>query len=342
MGYGFVGMSYRLYNRIPFVLQSDDKGIVAFDTSICTDNSGDFIIMKSCNQVLRELFGECDYTHISTHRIPSSEEERIVRNTKYKFVCGTNILTSHVEQWWNWRLPDGFKKKLNYRNVILLGAGWGVYQDECSDYSKMVYRSLLHPNIIHSVRDHYTEEKLKQAGIRNVINTGCPTMWQLTPEFCRDIPLKKAKNVITTVTDYRKNAEQDNQMLKILGRNYEKVYLWLQGVSDEKYLGLLKTPDNLEIIPAGLDEYEARLNKGEVDYVGTRLHAGIFALNHHIRSIVIAVDNRAIEIAKDTNLPVVLRENIGSELEQRIFDQSPTDIRMKLENIRMFKEQFYK
>ncbi len=335
-----VGKSFQVYNRLPYALQRDKEQIVVFNTSTNTDNLGDFIIMNYCNKVLYELFGERKYIDISTHRIPSTDDEKMIRGTKYKFVCGTNILTSHIEQWWNWRLPIGLRGKLPYRNVILLGVGWGTYQDECSDYSKLIYRSLLNPSVMHSVRDQYTEEKLKAAGIKNVINTGCPTMWNLTSEFCSKIPRKKASDVITTITDYRRNIDCDNLMLEILARNYRKVYLWIQGKKDEEYLAMLKKPSNLIVIPRNLKLYEDRLNRGNVDYVGTRLHAGIFALNHKIRSIIIAVDNRAIEIAKDTNMPIILRDNISEMLENMIQDTFNTEIMINKGNIEFFKAQF--
>lgn len=335
-----VGKGARLYNKYFFKLQKDNRKIIVFNTAINTDNLGDFIIMYYCKDVLRELFGERTYIDISTHLVPSASDKKIIGKTKFKFVCGTNLLTSYVEKWWNWCLPTGFRKKFAYRNVILLGVGWGEYQGECSNYSKLIYRSILNPNIIHSVRDHYTEEKLWKAGIRNVINTGCPTMWNLTPEFCKMIPCKKADNVITTITDYRKDIKNDNLMLKILFHNYKKVYIWLQGKEDEKYLKVLDIPQNVTIVQRKLEDYEKILNQGNIDYVGTRLHAGIFALNHKVRSIIIAVDNRAIEIAKDTNLSIVKRQNIYKELEKKIWSELPADIHIPMDNIRIFKEQF--
>lgn len=334
------GRIIHMMNCISFPIQKDSGQIVRFNTSACTDNLGDYIIMYYCRDVLEELYEEREYIDVPTHVELSQDEEDKVKYTKYKFVCGTNLLTSHIEQWWNWRLPDGLRRKLNYKNVILLGVGWKNYEDDCSDYSKMIYRSLLNPNVLHSVRDSYTEKMLRQAGIKNVINTGCPTMWRLTPQFCKNIPTKKARNVITTVTDYRPNIKYDNQMLEILSKNYEKVYLWIQGSTDESYLKQLSLPRNLELIPASLDAYENQLNKREVDYIGTRLHAGIFALNHQIRSIIIAVDNRAIEIAKDTNLPIIFRKQIKEELESRIQCNWPTQIKIKQDNIDLFKSQF--
>ena len=131
-------------------------------------------------------------------------------------------------------------------------------------------------------------------------------------------------------------------MLAILSRNYDHVYLWLQGQHDEEYLRTLSTPANLTTIPANLEAYEAVLRKGGVDYVGTRLHAGIHALNHKIRSIILAVDNRATEMGRDINLPVIQRSDIGDILEERINSDFTTEIRIKQENIEAFKSQFRK
>lgn len=331
----------RLYNQMVFENQKDSKDLVVFNTAAYTDNMGDFIIMRYCQAVLNELFGKRNYIDVSTHKLPSMEDEEWIKKTKYKFVCGTNLLTSHIEKWWNWQLPAGFRKKLVYRNVILLGVGWGEYQDECSKYSQLIYHSMLNPSVLHAVRDHYTEEKLKAAGIKNVINTGCPTMWNLTPDVCAKIPYRKADKVVTTITDYRQDIENDKLMLQILGHNYKKIYIWLQGRKDEEYLQRLNVRENISVIPRKLEEYEKVLRQGNIDYVGTRLHAGIFALNHCVRSIVIAVDNRAIEIAKDTNLPIVKRSNIDKDLNKKIHDQTPVDIHIPLDNIKIFKQQFH-
>ena len=334
------GSVVQQYNRASYRFQKNDGSIIRFNTALSTDNLGDHIIMKYCTDILNELFPEGDFIDVSTHVLPTAEQETQVRRTKLKFLCGTNMMTSHVEEYWYWILPDGLRRKLAYRNVILLGVGWKKYEDPCSDYTRMIYQCLLAPDVIHSVRDQYSEDMLKKAGIKNVINTGCPTMWKLTPEFCRTIPTEKAKSVITTITDYRRDPERDTRMLQILGRNYEHVYLWLQGKDDAEYLSTLAVPGNLTTIPSSLETYEQMLKSGEVDYVGTRLHAGIHALNHHVRSLIIAVDNRAIEIAKDTNLPVVPREAMSEILEDLVQSERSTEIRIKQNNIMKFINQF--
>ena len=129
-------------------------------------------------------------------------------------------------------------------------------------------------------------------------------------------------------------------MLAILSQNYDHIYLWLQGNQDEEYLKNLDIPGNLTTIPNTLEDYESVLNKGGVDYVGTRLHAGIHALNHKIRSIILAVDNRATEMGRDVNLPVIQRSEITGTLEKKIQSEFVTDIQIKQENIECFKAQF--
>ena len=338
--WGAVGQGASVLNRLTFPMQKDNGTIIRFDTSLGTDNLGDYIIMQYCGKILDGMFPKHTMINIGTHLMPTDKQEKTVKQTKYKFVCGTNLLTSNIEHHWRWILPDGVRRKMNYRNVILLGVGWGEYQGECSDYSRMIYRTMLNPYVLHSVRDQYTLEKLHNAGFKNVINTGCPTTWALTPEFCKGIPVKKANEVVATVTDYRRDPDRDNEMLAMLSRNYDHVYLWLQGRHDEEYLQTLDIPANLSTIPASLEAYEEVLRKGGVDYVGTRLHAGIHALNYKIRSIILAVDNRATEMGRDVNLPVIQRDAISEELEKKINSDFDTEIRIKQENIDKFKAQF--
>ena len=335
------GSGIQQFNRVTYRLQRDNGSIIRFNTAEATDNLGDHIIMTYCTEILNELFPAGHrFIDVSTHVLPTVEQEEQVKNAKLKFLCGTNMLTSHIEEYWYWILPDGLRRKLAYRNVILLGVGWKNYEGPCSDYTKMIYQCLLAPDVIHSVRDQYSEDMLKNAGIKNVINTGCPTMWKLTPEFCRTIPKEKAKSVVTTITDYRRDHDPDSRMLQILGRNYEHVYLWLQGRNDAEYLQALDVPENLTTIPSSLEAYEQMLKSGEVDYVGTRLHAGIHALNHRVRSLIIVVDNRASEIGKDTNLPVLPRASLQEGLEPWIASAVETDIRINQKNIARFREQF--
>ena len=75
-------------------------------------------------------------------------------------------------------------------------------------------------------------------------------------------------------------------------------------------------------------------------YVGTRLHAGIHALNQKVRTIILAVDNRATEMGKDFNLPVIQRTQVEEKLQIMIQSTWRTKISIPKENIQKWKMQF--
>jgi len=70
-----------------------------------------------------------------------------------------------------------------------------------------------------------TKRKLESIGIKNVLNTACPTMWTLTEEAQRKIPVRKARAVLTSITDYAFSPEQEKKMLEILPKEYEHVII---------------------------------------------------------------------------------------------------------------------
>ena len=232
------------------------------------------------------------------------------------------------------------KKNIDSIHIILLGVGWQDYQDKPTAYTKRLLKGILDPKYIHSVRDSYTEAKLKEIGITNVVNTACPTMWGLTDDLCSQIPAGKADRVITTITDYRQDEVNDKRLLDTLLASYSEVYIWLQSFEDISYLKSLGYMDKLKTVAPTLAAYDAFLDNNDVDYVGTRLHGGIRALNHKKRSLIIGIDNRAIEISKDTGLPMIRKESIGDELGDWIMSEHEIRIALPEENIRTWKNQF--
>lgn len=327
---------------------------------ISTGNLGDYIISDYCNRTLYEMFG--DYMEVVVpSREPVSSPGRIAMLTsQYTFVCGTNLLSSNMRTYRAWNINnstklkialsnvskkklldfDLIKKNLDSIHIILLGVGWMDYQDKPTGYTKKLLTGILDTNYIHSVRDSYTEAKLNEIGIRNVVNTACPTMWGLTKELCTHIPKKKADTVVTTITDYRKDTTRDKQLLDLLLTTYSSVCVWLQSFEDINYLNSLGFMDRVQTIPPTLKCYDDFLEESSVDYIGTRLHGGIRALNHRKRSCIIGIDNRAIEISKDTKLPVINACDIGKELPDWIRNEYETDIILPQENINTWKSQF--
>jgi polysaccharide pyruvyl transferase WcaK-like protein len=265
------------------------------------------------------------------------EERELLSRCRYKIVCGTNLMTSYYERFSNWKMPEDLK---GYKDILTLGVGWGSYADIISRTSRFVYRSVLSGEGLHSVRDSYTEEKFRRMGIRNVVNTGCPTLWKLTKDHCAGIPRKKASRVITAVTDYDPDPATDGKMLKLLKECYEEVFVWIQGSGDMAYLEKLEETEGLTVVREGVDAFTRVLDAGDIDYVGTRLHAGIHALNRGVRSVILGIDNRALEMGRDFHLPVLPRREDTGPLREMIESPLPSEIVIPEEEIQRWKEQF--
>ncbi len=320
------------------------RNILYLDTSIGSFNKGDEIIMECFSKELEKLFAK-DFvynlpTHVSSFHwyqvLRNSLAYRTYANCDLKFVGGSNLLVkdmlTHYPQW-NLNLFNyqGFK------DCILCGVGAGA-GDKTNLYTKFLYKKMLNHNYFHSVRDERSKVFVESLGLK-AINTGCVTMWMLTPEHCSSIPTKKSSNVVFTLTASSIEDEKDQYLIDVLNKNYKSIYFWVQGNKDYEYIKKFKNTDNIKIINPTKDAYEAVLEMGNIDYVGTRLHAGIYAMRHSVRSIIIAIDERARGINEANNMICIDKENI-TELDGLINSEFSTIIKMPFDRISQWKSQF--
>jgi len=310
------------------------------DTTICDNNLGNFIIMDAVYKHLRDIFQNDFFIKLPYLDDFSDNMLRYMEQCKYVFVGGTNLLSSQMDCFKQIGLTKDNSKEVANK-LVLLGVGWWQYQGCINGYTEDVLNNALSKTCIHSVRDKYTESKLKSIGITNVIHTGCPSMWGLTKEKCKKIrkskSAEKGGKAIVSFTDYNRNYERDRLLFDIVSRNYREVYAWIQGPSDYEYISNM---GKVEFIPPRLDALHSFMKSTEVDYIGLRLHMGIFSLQHNQRSIIIGIDNRAIEMKKSYNLPVVEENRIEDELEGAIYNEQPNSITVPMDNIRIWKNQF--
>ena len=319
-------------------IKTNENAFVMLNTYIGSDNEGDNIIMTYCSNIMKDIVNNKQLINIPTH-IYDNKIETI--KTYKKILCGTNIIYKNMEENMLWTFPNDFT---NLKNTILMGVGLQSkdIDKDMSSFSKKFFNYILCKDGYHSVRDEHTKQALEKIGISNVLNTGCPTMWNLTKEFCQTIPKTKSESVVTTITDYDKDEKNDLLMLNILKNNYKNVYIWIQGQYDYDYLKTIINLDDFILIPPSLEMLDRILINNDVDYVGTRLHAGIRSLNMKKRSLVISIDNRARDIGEDTNLPVLERKKIEYDLENWINSEYITQINIPEKNIELWKKQFKK
>ena len=317
--------------------------ITLLDTSVGSTNKGDEIIMKCVEEEMRYLLEQYYVLKVPTHlcsfnameclwKLPDSASE--IFSSKYKFVCGTNLLSGnmfHRTNQWDINLLNCKP----FKESILIGVG-GL-TNVADFYTKKLYQKILSPKYVHSVRDKKAYDLMCSMGLK-CINTGCVTMWKLTPEFCEQIPVMKTNKVVFTLTDYKRDAERDTKMIQILRENYEEILFWIQGIHDLEYLQSLTDISDIKIIPPNVQAYENVLNMN-VDYVGTRLHAGIFALRHKVRSIIISVDERMDALAEKITENCLLRKDID-KLHEKINSKIITECFLDWDAVKEWKEQF--
>lgn len=317
--------------------------ILLLDTSVGSLNKGDDIIMNCVRHHLK-VVSKNDYlltlpTHVSPFHwyqvARGSNRVKIYSQAKYKFVGGSNLLTmdmlTHFPQW-NINI-------FNYQPLkgsILFGVGAGK-GDKIKRYTRMLYKKVLSHDFIHSVRDERTKLLLEEMGLK-AYNTGCPTLWVLTPEFCKEIPKSKSDSVIFTLTFHAKNTKKDQLLIDILNRNYKSVFFWIQDKNDLDYFNTLKHIENITIVGPTLEAYEAVLQK-DIDYIGTRLHGGIYAMRHKKRTIIIGIDERAKGMGGTYNLNQIDR-NEFQNLEELIHSSIETNVNLNQDMIQKWVNQF--
>lgn len=294
--------------------------------------------MDSVYDVMEELFPDDFLYSLPWEGSISRTAHDCLSHSDYVFFGGTNSLSSHMLQYK--QMSFGLKDLFLFGDLTLLGMGWWQYQDRPDMYTRLFINRLLSKQNIHSVRDEYTKRMLKDIGVAAVVNTCCPTTWGLTESHCSTISTKKANNVIVTLTDYNKSRVMDEGLLAILSDSYENIYYWIQGAGDLNYIqSFHKYMGRITLIPPKLKKYDEFLDFEDCDYVGTRLHAGIRAIQKNKRVLILAVDNRAAEIAKDIGLNVKPRDDISS-IQNFISGYYQTKLRIPFDEINLWKRQF--
>lgn len=322
------------------------KKVLILDTSIATQNIGDEIINDSIRMNWAELYDKNYICRYPTHTPPYAWWQQLIVSRKfnllaksdYKFLCGTNALYTNMmrplPQWNIFPWNASF-----FKDTILLGVGSGVNSKHVNMYTKHLYKKVLSKKFIHSTRDEYTKYMLENLGYR-AINTGCPTLWGFTDDFCRKIPTTKSSKVLFTLTSYQPDIVNDKLMVDTLRNNYEELFFWPQTPTDLDYLCELGNFDVMIVTP-NLCAYDKILNNNDIDYIGNRLHGGIRALQHGCRSLIVAIDYRAVNMSKHYGLPIIERENIRSKLDSFINSSNETKIvGLDFEVIEKWKIQF--
>jgi polysaccharide pyruvyl transferase WcaK-like protein len=324
--------------RTPFEL-------TVFDTAIGSQNVGDQIIANAVHALLQDLFPQAHAWTIPTHDIYGAAGRKRQRHSLFSITTGTNILAPGMPGKGLWKFPVFFRPApvpfghLRPRNLVLCAAGSNA--QPLSRGAARFLRESLWDKVPVSARDKATAEIVRQAGIANVLHTSCVTLWALPEDHPRTIPHAKAPEAVVVLTGTRRAersfVERDIALLRAVREAYGRVFFWPQGQVDLEYLASLG-PQGLEILPHNLDAFTRLLReRPAIDYAGTRLHAGIHAIMHGRRSLILPIDNRANDMGSSVGLPVLAPAPSG-ELSARLNGTWETRIDLPRAAIAQWKE----
>ena len=324
-------------NRFRLGPASTTQSLIIFDPSIVTRNIGDEIISQACAKEIAEIFPGRFLCHVPTHEVIGPRTYKLLHQSQLALLAGSNLLTGRMLGDRGWRI--GPKDLVFVTDLVAMAIGWRSYGATPSWPSKLMLRRFLSRKWQHSVRDTHTAGVMRRLGFDNVLMTSCATMWRLTPEHTADIPTHKAENVVFTL-NYNNAGERDRALIDLLKRHYERVFFFPQGIDDIAYGQSFGDGSFVQLDPT-LQAFDRLLSSElDLDYVGLRLHGGIRALQHKRRTAIISIDNRAREIARDTDLPVIGQDEIGERLETMLIEPRQTALRIPFDAIKAWKDQF--
>ena len=302
-----------------------------------SNNLGDSIIRQAVVGELSELLPGWDWTFVPTQLPMTAEEMEKAVGSDLLVVGGTNLLSSQMQQYKQWQISMQDARSLN--RVVLMGVGWWQYQDAPDAFTASILRSALSSSLPQSLRDRYSCEKLVSIGLENTVNTGCPTMWRLTPELLSRTPVTKADRALVMLTDYNKDRNADRALIELALSHYREVCFWPQGSQDARYICELVSgfDRKIAVVERSMTALDQLLQESEpIDYIGTRLHGGIRCMQQSRRALVLGIDNRATEIASDTGLKVIPRKDLPA-IQAWIAGSQPVEIRLNYPDIAKWK-----
>ncbi len=314
------------------------RSIVIVDTSFCTSNIGDQIIMEAVNEVVAALFPLAFVNRVTSHEALSTRQHDFILEADLCFLGGTNLLSSNLSSKGLWKVTRADAEVYALTPTVCLGTGWERASDQPSAFSSSFLKTSLTQSFSHAARDSFAETMLAGLGLP-VLNTACPTMWRLTPEHCQTISTEKNSEVAFTLTAWLPDAEPDARLVRLLLDHYDRLYFFPQMSADLDYAKQIAWDQKIEVVPPNLKSYDAVLQDKALDYVGTRLHGGIRALNAGVRALILSVDHRAARIAEDTALPVVARGD-DAAIAAWIKGSEAPSIALPREAIEAWKAQF--
>lgn len=303
--------------------------VTLLDTSIATRNVGDEIIMDSVRREIADLIPEAIVRTVPSHERLGGRARELLKQSRLNIAGGTNLVGPPMAYNRLWKI--GPTEMIVSPQVTLMGVGWRRYHARVTPYSKLLLRRALSDRVPHAVRDSFTRDKLHSLGVRDVLVTGCPTTWRLTAEHVAGLPTEKGRSAVVVLNGKKDPAGFAAELFAQALDAYDEVFFWPQMVPDMRYIPEL--PAGVTLVDPTLGAYDRVLETPGIDYLGSRLHAGIRALQHHRRTFIFELDNRATEMGKTLGLPTFAAQADATYLRGLIEEPLVPQIRIPIETV---------
>lgn len=271
--------------------------IVLFTPHTASSNLGDEIIHLYVKRFLRNIHPDEQIIELPSQLLFFSRRaNKHLRNASKIYIGGSNLFSMRFPR--IHQFAGIVPLILSRKKVVLLGVGQHSYEPRRWPLNKLLWTSVLDDSSIHLLRDQQCCESILSLG-RNALNSGCITLSAVVPFVVHN--LEKIENIVFTLTYYRENIDRDKAFVQYLYSLEKNIYFWPQDYQDIEYLKSLRSDCNFNYLEPNIESFTVALDSNSM-YIGTRLHAGIHALNLKVPSFIYLIDNRSIEMKKDQRI----------------------------------------
>ncbi|MBD5785281.1 polysaccharide pyruvyl transferase family protein [Cellulosimicrobium terreum] len=271
--------------------------IVVVDPGTASTNTGDQIISEAVrDELVLPLRARGEVVElVPMHGALTDTHRELVSRASDVVVCGTNLLSDHMRfrRSWPWSVDD---IELAAGRLTFFGVGWWQYQRAGIDPVSAAWLRRLAGPTPWAVRDDYSLRRLRRAGVP-AVHTSCPTLWRVAKQV---LPGGQ-RRVVVTLTDYNQDPLADARLVRTLVETFDEVVFWPQGPGDTQYVEHVRAGAGT-VLGRDLAELDAALVVPDTAYVGLRLHGGIRAIQRGVPTLILSVDNRALEIARSVGI----------------------------------------
>jgi hypothetical protein len=301
------------------------RALAFINPSLSTTNVGDLFIEDSVKRILVYDFQRS--IDVDPRRPLKPIDIERINATDAAVIVGTNLWYRRMPKPGRWQLTLADLKRVRVP-IIPLGVGTTRHAGEDNGFEPETLAQIrwIHEQCaVASARDERTAEALREAGIRNVSMTGCPTLYRsLSPVWTLRTPGRPGRVVVTVRKGQKKNVRH---LLRLLTQQGLGTIVAGQQPSDRF---VRRWPPLTPMAPL-LHAYDVSpylsLVETSVGAIGWRLHGNMLHLAHGNPAVFFANCSRAESFCRSFGLPCVVcpdhtrlsESQLAAEIE-RLFD----------------------